>query len=83
MSFVELLVKFVIIYFAFKFAYFFYKNFIRQRLALSRRYGKNSWVLVTGATEGIGKGFCEEFAKEGFNIILVSRNIEKLKNTSD
>ncbi len=37
-------------------------------------YGKNSWVIVTGATDGIGKGFCEEFAKRGFNILLVSRN---------
>jgi len=37
-----------------------------------------SWALVTGATDGIGKGFCEELAKQGMNIILVSRNLEKL-----
>jgi len=45
---------------------------------LSARYGKGSWVVVTGASDGIGKGFCEEFAKDGFNIVFVSRNPEKL-----
>jgi len=37
-----------------------------------------SWAVVTGATDGIGKGFCEELARQGMNIILVSRNMEKL-----
>lgn len=41
---------------------------------LKQRYGENSWVMVTGASDGIGKGFCEEFAKLGFNIVLVARN---------
>jgi 17beta-estradiol 17-dehydrogenase / very-long-chain 3-oxoacyl-CoA reductase len=47
-----------------------------------RRYGKDSWALVTGATDGIGKAFCEELAIIGFNIILVSRNAEKLKKVA-
>lgn len=38
----------------------------------------NSWVLVTGATDGIGREYCRQFAKLGFNIILVSRSKEKL-----
>merc|ERR1739838_1127793 len=38
-----------------------------------------SWALVTGATDGIGKGFCLELAKQGMNIVLVSRNLEKLR----
>jgi len=37
-----------------------------------------SWAVVTGATDGIGKGFCQELASQGINIILVSRNMEKL-----
>merc|ERR1739838_380287 len=32
-----------------------------------------------GATDGIGKGFCLELAKQGMNIVLVSRNLEKLR----
>jgi 17beta-estradiol 17-dehydrogenase / very-long-chain 3-oxoacyl-CoA reductase len=47
------------------------------------RYGENSWALITGATDGIGKALCEELAREGFNIILVSRTLEKLKKVSE
>ena len=47
------------------------------------RYGKNTWVLVTGASDGIGKAFCEEFARIGFNVCLLARNMEKLKNVQE
>ncbi|XP_073459905.1 inactive hydroxysteroid dehydrogenase-like protein 1 [Aquarana catesbeiana] len=46
-----------------------------------RQYGE--WAIVTGATEGIGKAYAEELASHGINIILVSRNPEKLKKVSD
>jgi len=36
------------------------------------------WALVTGATDGIGKGFCLDLAKKGMNIVLVSRSKDKL-----
>jgi len=39
--------------------------------------------LVTGATDGIGKAFCFELAKEGFNIIFVSRSLVKLNKVSE
>lgn len=39
--------------------------------------GKN-WALVTGATDGIGLGFCQELCSRGFNVILHGRNREKL-----
>lgn len=42
-------------------------------------YGKKSWAVVTGATDGIGFGFCEELASLGFNICLISRNGDKLQ----
>ncbi|KAF3397825.1 Very-long-chain 3-oxoacyl-CoA reductase [Penicillium rolfsii] len=38
----------------------------------------NNWALVTGATDGIGFGFCEELCSRGFNVILHGRNREKL-----
>lgn len=46
------------------------------------KYGKGSWALITGCTDGIGQGFAESLAKEGFNIIQVSRNSEKLAVTA-
>lgn len=63
--------------------YLFYKHFIRKGYDLKARYGKDSWVIVTGATDGIGKGLCEEFAKTGFNIILVSRTLSKLNDVAN
>lgn len=36
-------------------------------------------VLITGTTSGIGKAFVEKFASMGNNIILVSRNRDKLQ----
>ena len=36
-------------------------------------------VLITGTTSGIGKAFAEKFASMGNNIILVSRNRDKLQ----
>lgn len=63
--------------------YLFYKHFIRKGHNLKARYGKDSWVIVTGATDGIGKGLCEEFAKTGFNIILVSRTLSKLNDVAN
>lgn len=38
-----------------------------------------STVLITGTTSGIGKAFAEKFAQKGHDLILVSRNAEKLQ----
>src|SRR4051812_10743847 len=47
------------------------------------RYGKDSWVCITGASDGIGKGFVEGWAKRGFNIILISRTKSKLDSLAN
>ena len=36
-------------------------------------------VLITGTTSGIGKAFAEKFASMGNNLVLVSRNRDKLQ----
>lgn len=51
-----------------------------KRLDLMARYN-GGWVLVTGATSGIGKAYAMELAKEGFNVILIARNAEALVAT--
>lgn len=45
---------------------------------LAERYGKGSWALVTGASDGLGRAFSTDLAKAGFNVVLVSRTQEKL-----
>ena len=59
-----------------------WKYFLRSEIDFINRYGR-CWVVVTGATEGIGKAFCESFAKRGFDICLISRTKEKLEKVSD
>ena len=51
---------------------------IRTTDHLVDRYGKGSWALVTGGTDGIGLEMAKELARLGFNIINVARNSEKL-----
>ncbi len=38
----------------------------------------NKTVLITGASAGIGKSFAEVFFKNGFNLVLTARRIDRL-----
>ncbi len=49
-----------------------------RRPRLAERYGSGSWALITGASDGLGKAFAQEFAAHGFNLVLVSRTQSKL-----
>jgi short-subunit dehydrogenase len=40
-------------------------------------------VVITGATEGIGRAFAEEFARDGHALVLVARDGAKLAQTAD
>lgn len=44
---------------------------------LREKYGE--WGIVLGATEGVGKAFCEKLAKGGMNVVMVGRREEKLQ----
>jgi 17beta-estradiol 17-dehydrogenase / very-long-chain 3-oxoacyl-CoA reductase len=46
--------------------------------ALKNKYG-DCWVVITGFTQGIGRGFAEIFAELGFNLLLISRNEDRCK----
>lgn len=49
---------------------------------LSKRYGKGSWVIITGGSSGIGFEFAKEFVKRNFNIIIIARNQDKLDKSA-
>jgi len=40
------------------------------------------WAVVTGSTDGIGKAYAFELAKKGFDIVLISRTADKLKQVA-
>ncbi|CAK1549574.1 unnamed protein product [Leptosia nina] len=48
---------------------------------LWKKYG--NWAVVTGCTDGIGKHYALELAQKNINIVLISRNIDKLKNVAE
>ncbi|KAK3335124.1 short chain dehydrogenase/reductase [Cercophora scortea] len=51
-----------------------------RRYAHTSRDGRPPWVLVTGASDGIGKALSNELADSGFNVVLHGRNRTKLLN---
>nr|XP_020169068.1 glycine-rich cell wall structural protein 1.8-like [Aegilops tauschii subsp. strangulata] len=52
----------------------------RRGNALGLRYG--AWVVVTGATDGIGRALALELARRGLHLVLVGRNPAKLSSGS-
>ena len=44
---------------------------------------KIPWVLVTGASSGIGKAYSHYFAAVGLNVVLVARDYDKLSMVED
>ncbi len=46
----------------------------RTTEGLTERYGRGSWAVVTGGSDGIGLAFSKELARLHFNIVIVARN---------
>ena len=44
---------------------------------------ETTWALVTGASDGIGKGFAEELCSRGVNVVLHGRSERKLHGVRD
>ncbi|XP_014248453.1 inactive hydroxysteroid dehydrogenase-like protein 1 isoform X2 [Cimex lectularius] len=69
--------------FLFKF-WFGFRAYLWSRIApradLKSKYGP--WTVVTGSTDGLGKEFALQLAKQGMNIVLISRSETKLQSTA-
>lgn len=60
-----------------------YGSFLAAALGLNLRVKKTGeWAVVTGATDGIGKAYAFEMARQGMKVVLVSRTPFKLQNVA-
>ena len=74
-----IIVGFQLILFLWNSTKFVHKHFLLKEKNLAKRYGENSYVIITGASSGQGQQFAYEFAKRGFNLILIGS--ERTANT--
>ena len=54
----------------------------RSTAHLTERYGRESWAVITGGSDGIGLEMAKELSRRHFNIVIIARNPEKLKVAS-
>lgn len=59
------------------------EHFLMKPLDHSKRYGKGSWALVTGAANGIGLEYAKQLADKDFNLLLVDLDEQGLKNAKE
>jgi len=69
----------LILYKAFSFTQTILANRSSDSNSLAGRYGKDSWALITSASDDVGKAFVFELASRGFNIVLLGSDSKQLK----
>ncbi|CAG2122622.1 unnamed protein product, partial [Medioppia subpectinata] len=61
----------------------FWTTFLGYKLGFGIEWkaGDNVWAVVTGATDGIGLQYAKQMAQKGYNLVIISRNEDKLMAT--
>lgn len=56
------------------------RAFVLPAIGIKKNLKKlGQWAVITGCTDGIGKAYTHELAKQGFKLVLISRTQEKLE----
>ena len=83
LSLLILAIKFSIFLHSSIYVVYFSKPIDLKKRYMRRGAGDQVWAVVTGATSGIGLGFCKSLAERGLNVLMVSRSLQKLESVSD
>ncbi|CAG2113922.1 unnamed protein product, partial [Medioppia subpectinata] len=61
----------------------FWTTFLGYKLGfgIEWKVGDNVWAVITGATDGIGLQYAKQMAQKGYNLVIISRNEDKLMAT--
>ena len=54
----------------------------RTTAHLTERYGRGSWAVITGGSDGIGLAMAKELARRQFNIVIVGRSQAKMEEAA-
>jgi len=69
----------IFFYIAFKFLWI-YRLGYALGFGASWKKHDDDWAIVTGSTDGIGLEYARQMAKLKYNLLLISRNLEKLES---
>lgn len=58
-------------------------HFLHSSTIQSFVHGNESYALITGSSDGLGRAVADELYDRGFNVIIHGRNLEKLKRVRD
>ncbi|KAF9653897.1 NAD(P)-binding protein [Thelephora ganbajun] len=84
MDFFALLGTVISLYYLLKLADFVWFYFLRPSDGYKKyQRGPQSYALITGSTDGIGKSLAKDLYRKGFNVIVHGRDEKKLKATVD
>ncbi|CAD7691756.1 unnamed protein product [Nyctereutes procyonoides] len=79
--FVGLLVCLVCLVKSVRFSRYIFRHFWKV-LPKSFLKSMGQWAVITGAGDGIGKAYSFELARQGLNVVLISRTLKKLQATA-
>jgi short-subunit dehydrogenase len=57
--------------------------FLQKPLKIDERYGKGSYVAITGGAGGLGLEYADQFASHGFNLLLIDMNDDGLNKAKE
>ncbi|TNV76798.1 hypothetical protein FGO68_gene15608 [Halteria grandinella] len=56
---------------------------LRDSYDLKQRYGEQSWVVVSGATNQLGREFVRHFTAKGLHVVMIDQSEEELQKVKE